>query len=143
QAGRGGLAINQHVLFGKVPATRSNDQCRRLLIQSISLALGAGEAKRASVGFKQIELAFERAFPGWRMGVLEVGHVTLGAAIERINYHLLIDWPGDFDPAATKIRRNRRYFPFAGSDRLGLGGECWHFSAIQSLLRIDAPAQEL
>ena len=47
-----------------------------------------------------------RLRPRRRVRVLEVGHEHVGAGIERVDDHLPIDGPGDFDAAVLKIRRN-------------------------------------
>ena len=45
------------------------------------------------------------------MGVLEVGHEAIGAGIQRVDDHLAIDRPGDFDAAVPQIGRQRRDAP--------------------------------
>src|SRR5215467_10412227 len=81
------------------------------------------EGDRTAYRIDQIDLSFNQVLPGRRVGVLEIGHEDIGAAVQRIDYHLAVGGAGDLDAAVPKVLRDRRYPPVAVADCLGLGQE--------------------
>ena len=84
-----------------------------------------------------------RLFQRGCAGVLEVGHEDLGAGVERVDDHLAIDGPGDFDAAVMKIGGNRRDGPFGLADGAGFGEEVGLFAGVEALLPFLAGLQQL
>ena len=151
QAGAGALSVDQHVLLVEVPAARAHDQHRlfRERFQRIGFSVGLpfcsrrGERERAGDGFAQRALADEQVVPGRRRRVLEVGHVAVGARVQRIDDHLRIDRAGDLDAAVEQGRRDVRDPPVAIADGAGVGTEIGQAAAVEEGLAVAARGQQL
>ena len=76
------------------------------------LPLEARVLDRAADGIAQIDLPFDRPAPRRRVRILEISHVHLRARVERVDHHLAIDRPGDFDAPIDQVARDRRDAPF-------------------------------
>src|SRR5215472_589203 len=100
------------------------------------------EGDRTAYRIDQIDLSFDQVLPGRRVGILEIGHEDIGAAVQRIDHHLAVGWAGDLDAAVLKVRRDRRYLPFAVADRLGLGQEIGLPTGVELALDCGAPGEK-
>ena len=98
-----GLAVDEDVLFGQVPAARTHQQRGGLVVEAIDAAVRVVERDGALDGVDQVDLAFEHVLPGRRVGVLEVGHVHVGARVEGVDEHLAIGRAGQLDPALLQV----------------------------------------
>ena len=119
QRARDGLAVDQQVAFGQVPAARAHQQRRRILAQLVVAAVGAVVGDRALDRVAQVDVALDHVAPGRGVGVLEVGHEAVGARVQRVDDHLALGRAGDLDPALLQIGRSRGDLPVALAD---LGG---------------------
>ena len=61
---------------------------------------------RAGHGIHEIELPLNHRLPGRCQAVFEISHVTLHRGIQRINHHLALDRPGDFNTTIPEIGWN-------------------------------------
>ena len=68
------IAVDQHVALEHVPAARTHDEGRRLLVQRIALAVGVLEADGAVDRLAQVDLAAHHVVPRGRARILEVRH---------------------------------------------------------------------
>ncbi len=68
------------------------------------------------------------------MGVLEVGHVTIGAGVEGVDDHFAVHGAGDFDAAVLKIGGDGVNAPIAFADGFGFGEEMGEFAGIEGFL---------
>ncbi len=127
-----------------MPAARAHDQHRRLVRDLIALlAFGIGETEFAGPAVLQVDLAFDVVRPGRRVGVLEIRHEDVGAAIERIDDHLAVDRPGDLDAPVRQVLRDRRDAPvLVVADHLGAGPEIRQFARIVALLLLGARRED-
>ena len=106
------LAIDDHVRFIEVPATRAADEDGGLVAQLVALAL-VFEADRASRGIAQVDLALHHHVPRRCRGVFQAGHEALRAAVEGVDHHLAVARPGDLDAAIGQICRGGAHLPAA------------------------------
>src|SRR6266540_3787229 len=143
QAAGGGLAVDQHVLLGQVPAARADQQHGHLVVEPVLPALRALEGDGALDGLDQVRLAGEHVLPGRRVGVLEIGHEDLRARVERVDEHLAVGRAGDLDAAVGQVRRQRGDPPVAGAHALGGGQEAGQLTGVERLLAAAAPLQQL
>jgi len=112
EGSRGNLAVNGNVRLVKMPSTRTNEEDGSLLLGSVDLAsLGIGVSNGTADGIAEVALSFGQVAPRGRRGVLKVGHVDVGAAVETVDYHLTIDGAGDFDASILQIGRNGSALP--------------------------------
>ena len=121
------------MLLAEVPATRSNHQSRRLVVELVGLLSGV-EPQLAPVGVDQIGLAFEEVEPGRRGGVLEVGHEDPGPRVERVDHHLGVDRSGDLDPAVGHVDGHRVDDPVRLPDMPGLAQKAWLLPIVELAL---------
>src|SRR5262249_60318913 len=77
------------------------------------------EGKPTRPAVLEIELALDVVRPGWRVRILEIRHVDIGAGIEGVDDHLAIDRPRDLDAAIGEILGDRRNVPVAFTDMAG------------------------
>src|SRR5215469_2672601 len=103
--------------------------------------LRISEGDRTVYRIDQIDLSFDQILPSRRVGILEIGHKDIGAAVQRIDHHLAVGWAGDLDAAVLKVRRDRRYLPFAVADHLGLGQEIGLPTGVELALDCGAPGE--
>ena len=97
---------------------------------------------RAAHRVAQVDLAFDQIVPAGRVGVLEIRHVDIGAAIERVDHHLAVDRTGDFDAAVEQILGQRRHGPIRLADALGLRREIGPPAGIEPGLGLGPELQE-
>ena len=117
------FAIDQHMGFIKVPAARPGDERRGFFVKAVVLALVL-ERNRAGGGIAQIDLALNHHVPSRRAGIFKTSHEALRARIERIDDHLAVTWPGDFDATIGQIVRGRAHLPEGIiAHRAGFAGE--------------------
>src|SRR5262249_38893510 len=89
-------SIRRDMILKQMPAAGADDQNCRLRPDVVAPArLFLGEADLAKPVVHEIELAFDDILPGWREGVLEVGHEHARAGIQRVDDHLARRWPGN------------------------------------------------
>ena len=100
-----GLAVDQHVPLGQVPAARTHQQRRGLLVEAIDAAVRVVERDGAVDGVDQVDLTLDHVLPGRRVGVLEVGHVDVRARVEGVDEHLALGRPGQLHPALLEVGR--------------------------------------
>ena len=98
------LPVHGYMLFVHVPATRPRDQGGGFLVQPVSLST-LFQTDGAADSIFQVDVALDLIRPGRRIRVFEVGHVAVGAGVERVDDHLALDWTGDLDPPALQIGR--------------------------------------
>ena len=116
-------AVDLEVALDEVPAARPDDERRQRVAEAVFLALGRGERQRPTHRVLQCGLAADHVRPGWRKGILEVGHEDLGARVERVDRHLGLGRAGDLDASVVQVRRRRCDRPFRVADRRRLGQE--------------------
>ena len=140
QAGRDRRAVDLEVPLLEVPAARTHEQRRRLVVQRV-LLLARIQGDRPLERVREIHLAFDAVLPGRRVGVLEVGHEHLGARVERVDHHLPVDRARDLDPAVLDLRRHGLDAPVALADVPRLGQEVRQLTVAQPL-RAGLPRRE-
>ena len=136
-------AVHQDVFFGQVPAAWPHEQGRRLVVQTVGSAIRVLERNRALDGVDQIDLAVDHVLPRWRVGVLEVGHVHVGARVEGVDQHLAIGRAGQLNPAPLQV--GVRYwgdFPVAVAGLAGLGQEVGQLARLQPYLAFTASFEQ-
>ena len=143
QAGRGGLAIHEDMFFRQVPTARADQQGCHLRVQTVLLAFRAGEFNGAAQRIAHVDLAVERAGPSGRMGVLEIGHVTIGAGIERVDDHFAVHGAGDLDAAIAQVLRHGQHLPLALADGFGFGKKTRQFTPVNGGLPAAALGEQL
>ncbi len=125
-----------------MPAARPHDERRPLLARRVALAglrLDVGQFSGPVI--LEIDLAFDQVRPGRRGGVLEIGHIDVGAGIECVDHHLAVDRPGELDAAVLQILGDRRDLPVAVAHLLRLGKEIGQLAGVEAPLPL-APARE-
>jgi len=131
------------VLFRKVPAARADEQHRRLVVQRIvPTGFGIVEGDLPPHCVAEVHLPFDQIVPARRRRVLEIGHVDVGPAIERVDHHLAVGRTGDLDTAVHDVARDRRHPPVAVADRLGLGREIGLPPGIEPALDVGAASEQ-
>ena len=65
----------------------------------------------------QVQVSLDVVVPFGRVGVLEVRHEDAGAGIERVDDHLAVDGPGDFDAPILDVGQNAGAGPASLADR--------------------------
>jgi hypothetical protein len=130
------------MLLVKVPAARTNLQGGDLVVELVLLAGFVLEAQLAADGLVQVDLALDLVVPLRAVGILEVGHVGVGARVVGIDDHLGFDRAGDFDAAAFQGLGQRRDLPVAFADVFRLGQEVGHLAGIDADLALDALLQQ-
>ena len=94
------LAVDEHVCFRQMPAPRPYEQYGRFAVQGVMPSgLRVVEGDRAAHRISEIGLAFNQVLPGRRIGILEIGHEDIGAAVQRIDHHLAVGRPSNLDAA--------------------------------------------
>src|SRR5579885_2035934 len=124
-------AIDQHVLFYQVPATRAYQQRRNLVIECVLFALRAGIGNRAIDGIAHVDLSLNGSLPCWGEVIFKVGHEYLRALIQRIDDHVALDRSGDLYAPILQVWRNRRNRPLAIANMLGFGQEIRQIAGIE------------
>ena len=81
KARREWLAVDQQVLFGKVPAPRTHQQGRGVRGDFIGFAQFVLELQVLTNRFAQVDLAADDIAPSGRQRIFEVAHEGLGAAV--------------------------------------------------------------
>src|SRR4030095_7627278 len=72
--------------------------------------------------------------PSRRVRVFKICHENLCAGIQRVDNHLAIGRPGDFDPAVLDVARDRRTLPVAFADLFRFGQEIEPFALMKPCL---------
>ena len=120
QASRDRCAVDQEVALFEVPAARTHDQRRDLVVESVVLALGAGEFELAADCLAEGNLAGQHVVPGGRERILEVAHKHASARVEGVDHHLRLGWACDLDSSILQRRGCRGDLPVTFAHRLGL-----------------------
>jgi hypothetical protein len=123
------------VLLGQVPAARAHEQRRRVVDELVVAAVGAVVGDRALDRVDQVHVAFDLVAPRGGVGVLEVGHEALGAAVEGVDDELAVGRAGDLGAAVLVVRPRRRDLPVAVADVLGLLQEAGRRAALGARLQ--------
>jgi hypothetical protein len=131
-----------HMLLVEVPAARADLQGGDLVVELVFLAGFVLEAQLAADGLVQVDLALDLVVPLRAVGILEVGHVGVGARVVGIDDHLGFDRAGDLDAAAFQGLGQRRDLPVAFADVFRLGQEVGHLAGIDAGLALDALLQQ-
>ena len=100
QARRYGLAVDEHVPLDQVPAPRTRDEDRGLLVQAVGL-LTRVELDRAPDRVGEVPLALDDVLPGRRHRVFEVGHEDARPRVHRVDRHLAVERAGDLHAAVA------------------------------------------
>ena len=124
------LAVERQVLLRQMPAARADEQRGRVLDQFVVAAVGAVVGDRALDRVDQVQVALDLVAPGGGVGVLEVGHEALGAAVERVDDELAVGRAGDLRAPVLVVRPRRRDLPVAVADLLGLLQEAGRRAAL-------------
>src|SRR5579863_1148083 len=124
-----------------MPAAGADQQRGGLVIQLVTLAFGAGIFDGPVHRVAQIDVAIEVVRPGGRIGVFEISHENVRAAVEGVDDHFPVDRPGDFYAAIHQVLRNGSDAPFLLTDRGGLGKKIRKLSGLDLGLA-NAPALE-
>src|SRR5204862_2540889 len=74
----------------------------------ILLPFRTREIDRTVHSVAKIHLAFEIVLPSRGIGVLKVSHENVGAGIQRVDDHLAVNRPSDFDAAVEERSEERR-----------------------------------
>jgi hypothetical protein len=138
-----GLSVDQHVLFGEMPAARPHEQHRGLVVEAVRLAFRGRVVDPAADRIAQIELSLQMVVPLRRVGVLEVGHEHIGARVECVDDHLAIHRTGDLDAAVDNVGRDRRACPIGFADRARLRQEVGQRARIELRLASGASSEQL
>ncbi len=131
QAAAHPLAVHQQMFFVQMPAARANLQGGDGVAQRVSLAV-LRQMDGAANGVEQIDLPFDLVGPVWRVGILEVGHIAVGARIEGVDDHLAIHRAGDLHAATLQRLGQRGDFPVALAHRPSLGEEIGFFTGVEA-----------
>src|SRR5206468_9280836 len=84
------LTLHKEVLLVEVPAARANHEGRGLLVQLVHTAVGIAEFDRQIDRVDEVALSIDVIAPGWRVRVLDVGHVDGRTRVEGVDDHLAI-----------------------------------------------------
>ena len=141
-AARDRFVIDEHVLFGKMPATRAHEQRCRPIVQPIRLAFGRYVIDAPPNRVAQVELALDVVFPARRVRILEVRHKYARTRVERVDDHLPVDGPGDLDATILDVARHCVTLPFAAADRGRLGQKVRQLAGVEPRLAYGAPREE-
>ena len=90
----------------------------------------------------EVHLSLDQIVPARRRRILEIGHVDIGAAIERVDHHLAVGRAGDFYAAVPDVERDRRNPPIALAYSLGLRQEIRFPTAIEPALDLGTAGEE-
>ena len=129
--------------LGKVEAARPDHQRRQRRRERVALAGLRLVGNRPADGVHQVGLAADEIRPRRRCGVLEVGHEHVRARVQRVDDHLAIDRPGDFDAPVLQIGGNRADRPLAAAHGGGLGKKIGAGAGVEARLRRAAALEQL
>ncbi len=76
------------------------------------------------------------------MGVLEVGHETVGAGVQGVDDHFAVHRAGDLDAAVLQVFRDGQHLPVALAHRFGFKHKAREFAAVNGLLPDLALAEQ-
>ncbi len=137
------LAVDLDVALLQVPATRTNEQHRDLVVQRVAL-LALLERDRAVDRVREVLLPADDVLPGRRVRVLEVGHVDARARVEGVDDHLAVAGRSrDLDAAVLQVVRDGRDPPVALADRARRLEEVRELARRDPLLALRPREQEL
>ncbi len=77
------------------------------------------------------------------MGVLEVGHVAVGAGIQSVDYHFAVHWPGNLYAPVLQIHRYGSNLPVSLADSPGFGKKAWQLASVKGVLTELALVKQL
>ena len=136
QRSRHRFAIDKDMLFWEMPTARAYKQDRRLIVQRVMPPrLGVVESDCSAHRIAEVHLTFDQVVPGRRIGILEIGHEDIGAAIEGVDHHLAVGRTGDLDAAVLNVARERRDPPVGLTNCAGLGQKIGLPPGIEPLLQ--------
>ena len=130
------------MFFVEVPATGADDQHRRVILEPVLLAFGAGELDFVTDRVTQIDLALDHVLPGRRQRVLAVSHEYPGAGIQRIDHHLAVGGAGNLDAAILEVVGDCTDAPVVGANLPGRGEEIGEIAFVDLLLPLSATRQQ-
>ena len=81
------LAVDEQMALGEVPAARTHEQRRDLVVERVLRAVLL-VLDRAANRVGEVHLAADHVRPGRRVGVLEVRHEARRARVQRVDDHL-------------------------------------------------------
>ena len=143
QSGRDVLTVDLDVALLQVPAARTHEEHRDLVVQRVAL-LALLERDRALDGVREVLLAADDVRPGRRVRVLEVRHVDARTRVERVDDHLAVAGrAGDLDAAVPKVGRHWRHSPVAFADRARRLEEVGELPSLDPLLARGAGEEQL
>jgi hypothetical protein len=111
--------------FVEMPPPRPGDDDRQRPVgdQPVDLALRRGELQPATDGVEQGHLPADDVRPVWSVCVLQVGQPHLRAGVQRVDRHLRLRWPGDFDAPINQICGRSRNGPVRAAYLFRVGQE--------------------
>ena len=142
QSSRDRCAVDQEVTLFEVPAARTHDQRRDLVVESVVLALGAGEFELAADCLAEGNLAGQHVVPGGRERIFEVAHKHASARVEGVDHHLRLGWACDLDSSILQRRGCRGDLPVTFANRLGLREEVEQAAGVEQQLAFRARREQ-
>ncbi len=85
----------------------------------------------------------EEIGPGWRGGVLEIGHEHPGPGVEGVDHHLGVDRTGYLHPAVGQVVGDRVDQPIRIPDLAGLDEEVGALPFVDATLTLPAIGEDL
>ena len=125
-----------------MPAARADLQRGYLLVELVYLSRFVGEADLAPDRIAEIHLPLDLVEPVRAVGILEIGHIGIGARVERVDDHLALDRPGDLDAPAFQRLRQRGDFPVAVAHGFRFGQKVRHLASIDACLARNPGLQQ-
>src|SRR5437660_4673612 len=77
KAAGGHLAIHFNMLFGQMPAARSDQKRRGSFSEPVLLSVSTAERNGSPDSVTDVDLSIQSAFPGGRVRIFEIGHTTV------------------------------------------------------------------
>ena len=135
-------SVDLEVPLEHVPATRTDEQRRHLVVQLVHLAVLL-EPDRAIDRVGQVALPVDHVLPRRRVRILEIGHEHLRAAVQRVDHHLAIRRPRDLHAPVGKVMGRGRHPPVAHTHAHRLLEEVRQLAVAQPLRTRGARCEDL
>ena len=129
------------MFLDEMPSARTHEKRRCYFVESIFFRAAAKRDGAAS-GVVKVHVTVDVVRPHRRVGVFEVGHEDICAAVERIDDHLAIDRSGDLDATVDEIVWNRSDGPVAFANLARLGEEVGKLAGVESSFALLAFSEQ-